>query len=106
VNSFLSREALDNMGRSASLEYPDGEVVVSSYDRSGIQITLTGYGDFLGYGSQYGRQVYLAGATATSAGRLSSRHFGNSVTTEMHYDEGRTQYQSGGIPITNRHYRK
>jgi RHS repeat-associated protein len=100
TTDFTMREATDNLGRSSALRYPDGEVTVAAYDRVGTQIALTGYGVLEGPIS-YGKQPYLMGAAETPTGRLSQLKFGNGAMTDLVYDDGRTQYQSGGTVVTN-----
>ncbi len=91
----LVRAAFDNLGRSGSLRYPDGEVVVSAFDRGGAQISLTGYGDFAGADGAYGRQPYLSGASLTVTGRLAQLIYGNGVKTSFIYDDGPTKNPAG-----------
>ena len=92
---FLVRTAFDNLGREGSLRYPDGEVVVSSYDRGGIQTQLIGYGDLPNDpnvpGTKFGKQPYLLSAGATVTGRIAQLGFGNRVQTMFIYDEGHTK---------------
>ncbi|MDN5940490.1 MAG: LamG domain-containing protein [Nitrospira sp.] len=91
---FLARYADDTLVREGSREYPDGEVVVTRYDHSGLQIGLTGYGTFTG-SRMRGRQVYLDSVDATITGRIASQRFGNGVVTLYWYDDGPTR--SGGF---------
>lgn len=96
IGEYVSRTAYDNLGRAAALHYPDGEVAVSNYDRGGTQISLVGYGDFMGYGNVYGKQPYLMGAAVNSTGKIANLQFGNQARTTFTYDEGPTKNPSTG----------
>ena len=99
IPPFVARTAFDSLGRARSLSYPDGEVVVSTYDRGGIQTQLIGYGNLEGpLGAQYGKQPYLTSARVTVTGRIAELGFGNGVETTFRYDDGPTKIPgtSGG----------
>lgn len=92
---FLVRSAFDNQGRVRSMRYPDGEVVVSEYDRGGNQVSLTGYGNFEGLGSAYGKFPYFTSAWFTVTSRLARLEYSNRVVTTFRYDEGPTKKTDG-----------
>ncbi len=100
-DAFVVRTGYDNQGRIASLRYPDGEVVVSQYDRGGTEISLTGYGDFNGTGNIYGKQPYVYAALMTVTGHLASILYGNGVKTTFRYDDGPTKNPVTGNPNSN-----
>jgi RHS repeat-associated protein len=81
------RATWDNLGRTTTSRYPDGEVVVSDFDAGGTEIRLTGYGDFAGPG-EYGRQPYVTGVDVSSTGRVVRRAFGNGTEERFTYDDG------------------
>lgn len=95
IGEYVSRTSYDNLGRAAALRYPDGEVVASDYDRAGTQISLVGYGDFMGYEKVYGKQPYLIGAAVNSTGKIANLQFGNGARTIFTYDEGPTKNSTG-----------
>jgi RHS repeat-associated protein len=86
-DAFLSRRAWDTSERAGSEEYPDGEVVVSRFDHSGLQINLAGFGPFV-VGKWHGRQDYLTSGSATLTGSVGSMTYGNGVSTVYSYDDG------------------
>ena len=67
--------------------------MVSTYDVSGVQTQLLGYGGFPGPAVS-GKQPYLTAASVTVTGRVETLRFGNGVTSVFQYDEGPTR--SGG----------
>jgi RHS repeat-associated protein len=102
VGQYLSRSAYDNLGRTSSLRYPDGEVAVSSYDRGGIEVSLVGYGNFEGYDVlKFGKQPYLLEADVTATGRIERLLFGNQGVSTYSYDEGHTKNPNTGNFNTN-----
>ncbi len=76
------RYEFDYLGRTRSVEYPDGEVVEYSYDTGGLVNGVRG--TRLGVRFDYVRSV-----TYDEFGQRSSIEYGNGVRTTYEYDENR-----------------
>lgn len=95
---FLSRVVFDGLDRVSSHEYPTGEVLVSNYDLSGVQKSLTGYGPSVG-AQVIGKQSYLTNATMTPTGLLANLTFGNGVVSSFTHEDGPSEGSGFGIEL-------
>jgi len=85
--SFIAGTSFDNLGRVGSVEYPTGEVALSSFDASGVRTQSYRLCPLYG-GNMPLTQAYLTSATATVTGRLRTEKFGDAVASEFGHADG------------------
>jgi len=79
VNSYTTRYEYDNMGRMRSLVYPDGELLVYTYDEGGL--LASAYGQSKGETYQY-----IKGILYDEFGQRTLAEYGNGTKTTYQYD--------------------
>jgi len=103
AGEFLTRANPDVLDRSAAIDYPHGEVVLSGYDSGGAPNSLIGYAPGLSAGPEQS-QVYVERASTTVTGKPALLAYGNRVETQWTYEDGPTP--AGAFAAENLHSSK